>query len=606
MDTILTRCPACQTAFQVKEQVLTRASGKVRCGACLQVFNAIEHEVIPQTINPPLTSSSSGLSNPGLNASQALSQAREQSLQNTNNFDQAQLDLHTGQLKPISDPRLLDSYGIFSLDEEQEPAPEQPSMSLFFGIAENTEEPLSEPKQDAELDWFESQQQDQQQEEPSSEQSKPEPQPELDWFEPLEQEQPSSELAEQPNQPDTIPESTDALDNTDSLRNGDTDSDPEDDEETPWWEQEFIFSDEEPDLPIKGQAKKAINQVDEQESAQPSHQPETELDFNLSDLTQEDSSSEPDDASHDLFFTQDPQEEPNHDLTLEISETESSEAELDFFSLPEDHSLENSPDQEPNDQTDPDSWDHELLWSESESPADEAEQEAQLNNVSQSDQRHEWTNSDTTDETILTVEPAEDLLLQQAYQEQQKLERPFQQASSHLQGDAIILPNIKDEELLTEHRPKTNWLWTLGSVLLLCLLVGQYLWIDRERWQHQPLLAGYYQLLCQWTDCPVELVSQPERIRTLRLDARPDPTDAGQIEITALIINQGSEPQPWPVVQVSFFDLQGRLVNMNMVRPEDYLDIASSSLTANEPVQIFFRVENPGPNADARLSFIRP
>ncbi|SEQ86180.1 MJ0042 family finger-like domain-containing protein [Amphritea atlantica] len=37
---IITECPACHTRFQVTQGQLNIASGKVRCGACLEVFNA--------------------------------------------------------------------------------------------------------------------------------------------------------------------------------------------------------------------------------------------------------------------------------------------------------------------------------------------------------------------------------------------------------------------------------------------------------------------------------------------------------------------------------------------------------------------------------------
>lgn len=44
-STTLTRCPHCQTRFRVTEQQLGVASGKVRCGNCMDVFNARDHAV---------------------------------------------------------------------------------------------------------------------------------------------------------------------------------------------------------------------------------------------------------------------------------------------------------------------------------------------------------------------------------------------------------------------------------------------------------------------------------------------------------------------------------------------------------------------------------
>ena len=46
-NTHLTRCPHCQATFKVQDQHLSAAGGKVRCGSCLEVFNALESLVNP-------------------------------------------------------------------------------------------------------------------------------------------------------------------------------------------------------------------------------------------------------------------------------------------------------------------------------------------------------------------------------------------------------------------------------------------------------------------------------------------------------------------------------------------------------------------------------
>lgn len=43
-----TRCPQCKTAFKVSDKMLSMAHGKVRCGACLEVFLATEHILQPR------------------------------------------------------------------------------------------------------------------------------------------------------------------------------------------------------------------------------------------------------------------------------------------------------------------------------------------------------------------------------------------------------------------------------------------------------------------------------------------------------------------------------------------------------------------------------
>lgn len=46
-SSLQTQCPNCQTRFRVTDEQLGVAKGKVRCGNCMEVFNAIEHQVTP-------------------------------------------------------------------------------------------------------------------------------------------------------------------------------------------------------------------------------------------------------------------------------------------------------------------------------------------------------------------------------------------------------------------------------------------------------------------------------------------------------------------------------------------------------------------------------
>src|SRR5690554_1475724 len=45
-SSLQTQCPKCDTRFRVTDELLGVAGGKVRCGTCMNVFNALEHRVI--------------------------------------------------------------------------------------------------------------------------------------------------------------------------------------------------------------------------------------------------------------------------------------------------------------------------------------------------------------------------------------------------------------------------------------------------------------------------------------------------------------------------------------------------------------------------------
>ena len=43
MSSFVTQCPHCQTCFRVSRTQLAAAQGVVRCGACMELFNAARH-----------------------------------------------------------------------------------------------------------------------------------------------------------------------------------------------------------------------------------------------------------------------------------------------------------------------------------------------------------------------------------------------------------------------------------------------------------------------------------------------------------------------------------------------------------------------------------
>ncbi|MFL6970097.1 MJ0042-type zinc finger domain-containing protein, partial [Pseudomonas alvandae] len=56
-DSFVTQCPHCHTSFRVSHAQLSVARGVVRCGSCLQVFNAARQLLEQRTGNngaPPL------------------------------------------------------------------------------------------------------------------------------------------------------------------------------------------------------------------------------------------------------------------------------------------------------------------------------------------------------------------------------------------------------------------------------------------------------------------------------------------------------------------------------------------------------------------------
>lgn len=125
----LTRCPHCETRFRVTEEQLGVARGKVRCGNCMQVFNALEHsESEAPGASSPSRSDSDNASSSTSNSSRF--QVEEEFIFEDDPEEDAAEGNYAGTKTAFTEDELSDSFlnfdetkaGSFSDDEDDLPS----------------------------------------------------------------------------------------------------------------------------------------------------------------------------------------------------------------------------------------------------------------------------------------------------------------------------------------------------------------------------------------------------------------------------------------------------------------------------------------------------
>lgn len=170
-SSLQTQCPKCRTRFRVTDEQLGIARGKVRCGHCMEVFNAVEHRV---QVDPP--------AQPAPSTSLSGDNTEEDFIFADNPEEDAQESRYTGTKLTFSDDELSDSFRSFDdkdhstqdetddtdIDEswaeailqedvaptkitpepEAGPAPEPEPEPANSGASETTKSPSEPPKED--------------------------------------------------------------------------------------------------------------------------------------------------------------------------------------------------------------------------------------------------------------------------------------------------------------------------------------------------------------------------------------------------------------------------------------------------------------------------
>ena len=143
-DSFVTQCPHCQKSFRVSHNQLSVARGAVRCGACMQVFNAarqlLEQNAARQPAQQETTIIAPVVAAPRPPLSQREWQAEA-------DLDALDLDHELARLEKRPDawtPAADDLAQPLSFSAQRELADDE-WANIPFGIIEEPEAPAAEP-----------------------------------------------------------------------------------------------------------------------------------------------------------------------------------------------------------------------------------------------------------------------------------------------------------------------------------------------------------------------------------------------------------------------------------------------------------------------------
>lgn len=139
-------------------------------------------------------------------------------------------------------------------------------------------------------------------------------------------------------------------------------------------------------------------------------------------------------------------------------------------------------------------------------------------------------------------------------------------------------------------------------LFLALLLTAQVALFHKDRWSRQPILAETISSLCTVFGCVNEPVRNLERIEIISRNVISHPTTPNALKISATFANIAALPQPYPLMQVSLTDLQGKVIATRRFMPHEYLnatDDAKNLMPPGHPVTASVEIADPGGGAVA-------
>ncbi len=151
-----------------------------------------------------------------------------------------------------------------------------------------------------------------------------------------------------------------------------------------------------------------------------------------------------------------------------------------------------------------------------------------------------------------------------------------------------------------ESRLARNTLLFLSILLLGGLLSSQYLWQRMELYSQLPQLRPLYETACSYLNCSLPEYTDIDAIRSENLTVQTHPTLANGLMVNTVMRNTAPFEQPFPILILSFNSSENSVIALREFTSAEYLDPGLRSvqvMPAQTPVQIGLAIMDPGPEA---------
>lgn len=188
-------------------------------------------------------------------------------------------------------------------------------------------------------------------------------------------------------------------------------------------------------------------------------------------------------------------------------------------------------------------------------------------------------------------------------EELQSLEELYDDEALATDG-GIPLHTIREEPIPIYRQQSRSALITFAlffsNILLILGIAVQYAWANIDTYLREARFSPLTGLICNVADCPAVERFDISLFSTDQLLVNTHPSIPNALQIDFIFRNSADFAQAFPLVELSFSDLNRRLVANRLFTPEEYLqqDLQQfTQLMPNSSIQIRLEISDPGAEA---------
>lgn len=164
---------------------------------------------------------------------------------------------------------------------------------------------------------------------------------------------------------------------------------------------------------------------------------------------------------------------------------------------------------------------------------------------------------------------------------------------------AVYFPPANGQQPVKRYHGLSTSLWSIGIIALLLVFVLQYGYFMRDDLVKYAQLRPWLEHMCRLLDCRVPPRRDLSQFTILDRQVIEDPDEPGALLVDVTIENNASFAQPYPILQLTLSDMNGRVVARGHFTHRQYLihKPALDDMPPGKPVKAHLEIVDPSKNA---------
>jgi predicted Zn finger-like uncharacterized protein len=150
-------------------------------------------------------------------------------------------------------------------------------------------------------------------------------------------------------------------------------------------------------------------------------------------------------------------------------------------------------------------------------------------------------------------------------------------------------------------KPWGRWIaWSLLNLLAAGALAGQYVAYNFEELARQDRFRPWFEQFCPQLGCQLPAKVDTSLLKSSNLVVREHPQFSGALIVDAIIYNRAAFSQPFPLLKLSFADIQGQPLASRRFKPSEYLGgelAGKKDMPPQTPIHVSLDILDPGQQA---------